>query len=175
MEIDDFVRPIHYSVWEFFTSPSQLEIDSIYAHLLFGVDASQVGFAHPPQIECDYIRKNICFESDQCEAEIIIACVSYLTSEDVLADLSAGPCQFKYNLENRIRGNELLRYCSTHFDKHIIFHGPPALLTPFSPGLLSHPLGPFLLPCFAQISKLPARTLFCFRNCVGCASGRIRC
>ena len=118
METDGFVRPIHYSVPEFFTSPSQREIDSIYAHLMFGVDLSEVGFAHPPQIEFDYTRKNICFETDQCEAEIKIACVSYLTSEDALADLYEGPCAHKYELEDRIKRNELLKYCSTHFDKH---------------------------------------------------------
>ena len=91
IEIDNFVRPIHYSVREFFTNPSQREIDSIYAYLILDVDPSKVGFAHPPQTECDRIRKNICFETDQCEAEIAIACVSYLTSGDVLANLSRGP------------------------------------------------------------------------------------
>ncbi|MCJ1344810.1 hypothetical protein MMC31_003013 [Peltigera leucophlebia] len=118
MEIDDFVRPIHYSVREFFTSPSQREIDNIYAYLILGVDPSEVRFASPPQIECDRIRKNICFETDQCESEIAIACVSYLTSEDVLADLSEGPFKYQLILSDRIQGKQLLRYCSTNFDKH---------------------------------------------------------
>ena len=118
MEIDGFVRPIHYSVREFFTSPSQREIDNIYAYLILGIDPSEVGFVHPTQVEYDRIRKNICFETDQCEAEIAIACVTYLTSEDILADLSEGPSQYQFELEDRVKDNELLRYCSTHFDKH---------------------------------------------------------
>lgn len=118
MEIVNFVRPIHYSVREFFTSPSQREIDYIYAHLILDVDPSKVGFARPLQIQCDHIRKNICFETDQCETEIAIACVSYLTSEDVLANLSDGPFQFQIQLRLRIQEIELLRYCATQFDKH---------------------------------------------------------
>ena len=118
IEIDKFVRPIHYSVREFFTSPSQREINNIYAHLILDVDPNKVGFAHPPQTEYNRIRKNICFETDQCEAEIAIACVSYLTSGDVLANLSRGPSKYQFELGDRIKGNELLRYCSTHFDKH---------------------------------------------------------
>ena len=117
MEIDDFVRPIHCSVREFFTSPSQREIDSIYTHLILGVDLGEPGFARPLQGECDHIRKNICFETDQCEAKIAIACVSYLTSEDVLADLSEGPSEYQFELEMRIHRKELLSYCSIHFDK----------------------------------------------------------
>ncbi len=118
-ETDGFVRPIHYSVREFFTSPSQREIHNIYAHLNLGVDPSEVEFAHPPQIEYDHIRKNICFETNQCEAEIAIACVSYLTSENVLADLYRGPGHFRHQLETRAEKNQLLRYCSIHFDNHI--------------------------------------------------------
>lgn len=53
---------------------------------------------------------------------------------------------------------------------------PFALLTSIR---LSHPFGPFPLPCFAQTSASPrlswclpktASYLFCFRNCVGCVS-----
>ena len=47
-----------------------------------------------------------------------IACISYLTSKDILADLSWGPSVDQEDLEERIGRNELLRYCSTHFDKH---------------------------------------------------------
>ena len=118
MEIDGFVRPIHYSVREFFTSPSQREIDNIYAHLILDGDPSKIGFAHPPQIEYDHIRKNICFNTDECEAEIAIACVSYLTSENFLFELSIGPIKYQALLDWRIKQNELLRYCSTYFDKH---------------------------------------------------------
>ncbi len=118
IEMDDFVRPIHYSVREFFTSPSQEDIDCIYAHLILDNDPSKVGFAHPPQIEFDHIRKNVYFEKNQCEAEIAIACVSYLTSEDILADLSEGPSKYQLQLKGRIERNKLLRYCSTRFDKH---------------------------------------------------------
>ena len=118
MEIDDFVRPIHYSVREFFTSPSPREIENNYAHLVLCVDPSKVGFARPPQIECDHIRKNIFFEADRCEAEIAIACISYLTSEGVLADISDGPFRYWYLHEERIERYKLLKYCSTHFDKH---------------------------------------------------------
>ena len=118
MEIDGFVRPIHYSVQEFLTNPSQQEIDDIYAQLILDVDPSKVGFAHPPQIECDHICKNICFDTDECEAEIAITCISYLSSEDVLIDLSQGPTKQEWQLERRIKKEGLLRYCSTHFDKH---------------------------------------------------------
>ena len=117
-ETDGFVRPIHYSVREFFTSPSQREIDNIHSHLILGVDPREAAFIHPSEIECDYIRKKICFETDQCEAKIAIACVSYLTSKDVLANLADGPRHYWFRLERRIETNELLRYCSTHFDKH---------------------------------------------------------
>ena len=96
----------------------QREIDSIYEHLILDVDPSKVGFVHPPQTECDRIRKNICFETDQCEAQIAIACVSYLTSGDVLANLSRGLCKYQLLLKKRISENELLEYCSNHFDKH---------------------------------------------------------
>ena len=103
IEMDDFVRPIHYSVREFFTSPSQEEIDGIYAHLILDIDPSKVGFAHPPPIEFDHIRKNVSFEKNQCEAEIAIACVSYLTSEDILADLSEGPSKYQLQLKGRLK------------------------------------------------------------------------
>ena len=86
MEINDFVRPIHYSVQEFFASPSQRDIENIYAHLILGVNLSEVRFVHPSQTECDHICKNIYFETDQCEAEVAIACISYFTCEDVLAE-----------------------------------------------------------------------------------------
>ncbi len=118
-ETDGFVRPIHYSVREFLTSPSQREIDNIYAYLILGVDPSEAGFAHPTQIECDHTRKKICFATNQCEAEIAIACVSYLTSENVLADLYEGPSIDSIELDRRAERNQLLRYCSIHSDKHI--------------------------------------------------------
>lgn len=70
-------------------------------------------------MECDHICKTIFFETDRCEAEIAIACISYLASEDVLADLSEGPSIDQHELEERVERNKLLRYCSTHFDKHI--------------------------------------------------------
>ena len=112
------MRPIHYSVQELFTSLSQHEIDNIYAYLILDVDPSKVWFAYPPQTECDRICKNICFEIDQCEAEIAIAFVSYLISRDVLANFSRGPSKYQFKLWNRIQENQLLRYCSIHFDKH---------------------------------------------------------
>lgn len=119
MEIDNFVRSIHYSVREFFTSPSQRGIENIYAYLILGVDPSKVGFARPPQIECDHIRKNIFFEAYRYEAEIAIACISYLTSEGVLAVISHGPVPYRFmHHEGRIERYKLLSYCSTHFDKH---------------------------------------------------------
>lgn len=118
IEIDDFVRPIHYSVREFFPSPSQHEIDSIYAYLILDIGPSQVGFTHPPQIKFDHIRKNVCFEKSQCEAELAIACIFYLTSEDILADLSEGPSKYQLQLKGRIERNDLLKYCATRFDKH---------------------------------------------------------
>lgn len=112
-ETDGSVRPIHYSVREFFTSPSQREIDNIHADLILGVDPCEARFAHPSEIECDYIRKNICFETDQCEAKIAIACVSYLTSEDVLAFLAKGLVRRELAYEEMFEKNKLLRYCST--------------------------------------------------------------
>ncbi len=68
-----------------------------------------------------------------------------------------------------------------------ILHGPPALLTPFSPsGLLSFglylalasarsfsPYPAWLRPLLPR-SRLPWN-LSCFQNCVECASGCIRC
>ena len=117
-ETNGSVRPIHYSAREFFTGPSQREIDNIHTHLILGVDPREAGFAHPSEIECDYIRKNICFEKDQCEAKIAIACVSYLTREDFLADITEGPFKYRFELEKRLERDKFLKYCSTHFDKH---------------------------------------------------------
>ena len=119
METDGFVRPIHHSVREFFTRSSQREIDNIYADLILGVDPNKAMFAHPSQIECDYIHKNICFNTDQCEAEIALACISYLTSKDILDIFYEVPSEYQYNLRDKLQANLLLRYCSTHFDQHI--------------------------------------------------------
>lgn len=116
-ETDRFVRTIHYSVREFFTSPSQREIAQIYAHLILGVDPNKIAFAHPPQVEYDHIRKNICFETDQCKTKIAIACISYLTSKDMLVTLSKIASKYQHELLDTIEENELLRYCSTQCDK----------------------------------------------------------
>ena len=75
---DQRVRPIHYSVREFLTSPSQREINYIHADLILASDLSKGGFTNPSQSESDHIRENICFEKDQSEAEIASACLNIL-------------------------------------------------------------------------------------------------
>ena len=119
VEADHCVRPIHYSVREFLTSPSQREIDYIHADLILAKDFSKGGFTNPSQSESDHIRKNICFKGDQSEAEIALACLTYFMTKDILAELCRGPRKGRYDLYLRLENNWLLTYCSCYFDKHI--------------------------------------------------------
>lgn len=91
VEADGYIRPIHYSVQEFLTSPSQREINYLHADLILATDPSKNGFTNPSQPESDYIRERICFPKDQCEAKIALACLTYFTTSDILAILCKGP------------------------------------------------------------------------------------
>lgn len=51
VEVDGYVRPIHYSVREFLTSPSQREISYIHADLIRAMDPSTNGFTNPSRPE----------------------------------------------------------------------------------------------------------------------------
>ncbi len=116
VEANYYVRPIHSSVREFLTSPSQREINYIHADLILNTDPR---FTFLSQTESEHIRKNICFERVSCESKIALACLKYFTTKDILAELSKGPSKSWQQHWRRAKDLCLLMYCSCYFDKHI--------------------------------------------------------